>query len=83
MSRIASVPAEAFTPAVSISELPSQSSVNPAHAALGELPPVTVSSGVGDLPVAAPSKIICGGMERAGEEELTRVLEAGGFAGGS
>ena len=82
MSRIASVPAEASTPAPVISELLSQSSVKPAHAALGELPLVAVNSGVGDRPVATPSKIMCGGMERAGEEEMTRV-EAGGFAGGN
>lgn len=77
MSRIASAPVPG------VSELVSQSSVNPAHAALGELPPVPVNSGVGERPDAAPSKIMCGGMERAGEEELMRMLEAEEFAGGN
>ena len=79
--RIASVSAETAALRSSVpdvSPLLSPSSVNPAHAALGELPPVVINSGVGDRPFLAPSRTMCGGMKRGGEgDEVAADVDSG------
>ncbi len=58
--------------------------MTPANAPLGELPAVFAGSGVGDLPVLAPSKARCCGMcrgivgERAGSVAGSVVTKEGG-----